>query len=131
MSASYEQSEIQNVHKSKPSDMCHAIRQAVKTMESYLSDSEIKDMLACDKCTLTTEYCPQLTPDLERLYDSLDAHNKGVLQDRLDDMWIMYCIARYTDKEAIAREGMQWTATRANKWHCIFWCKKHQPNRKR
>ena len=27
MSASYEQSEIQNVHKPKPSDMCHAIRQ--------------------------------------------------------------------------------------------------------
>ena len=109
MSASYEQSEIQNVHKPKPSDMCDAIRQAVKTMESYLSDSEIKDMLACDKCTLTTEYRPQLTADLERLYDSLDAHNKGVLQDRLDDMWIMYCIARYTDKEAIAREGMQCT----------------------
>ena len=84
MSASYEQSEIKNVHKPKPSDMC-------------------------DKCTLTTEYCPQLTPDLERLYDSLDAHNKGVLQDRLDDMWIMYCIARYTDKEAIACEGMQCT----------------------
>ena len=109
MSASYEQSEIKNVHKPKPSDMCHAIRQAVKTMESYLSDSEIKDMLACDKCTLTTEYCPQLTPDLELLYASLDAHNKGVLQDRLDDMWIMYCIARYTDKEAIACEGMQCT----------------------
>ena len=109
MSASYEQSEIKNVHKPKPPDMCDAIRQAVKTMESYLSDSEIKDMLACDKCTLTTEYCPQLTPDLERLYDSLDAHNKGVLQDRLDDMWIMYCIARYTDKEAIACEGMQCT----------------------
>lgn len=115
MSASYEQSEIQNVHKPKPSDMCDAIRQAVKTMESYLSDSEIKDMLACDKCTLTTEYRPQLTADLERLYDSLDNHDKGVLQDRLDDMWIMYCIARYTDKEAIAHEGMQWTATRANK----------------
>ena len=98
-------SEIQNVHKPKPSDMCHAIHQAVKTMEGYLSDSEIKDMIACDKCTLTTEYCPQLTPDLERLYDSLDAYNKGVLQDRLDDMWIMYCIARYTDKEAIAHEG--------------------------
>ena len=109
MSASYEQSEIQNVHKPKPSDMCDAIRQAVKTMESYLSDSEIKDMLACDKCTLTTEYCPQLTPDLELLYASLDAYNKGVLQDRLDDMWIMYCIARYTDKEAIAHEGMQCT----------------------
>lgn len=109
MSASYEQSEIKNVHKPKPSDMCDAIRQAVKTMESYLSDSEIKDMLACDKCTLTTEYCPQLTPDLELLYASLDAHNKGVLQDRLDDMWIMYCIARYTDKEAIAHEGMQCT----------------------
>ena len=93
-------SEIQNVHKPKPSDMCDAIRQAVKTMESYLSDSEIKDMIACDKCTLTTEYCPQLTPDLERLYDSLDAYNKGVLQDRLDDMWTMYCIARYTDKGA-------------------------------
>ena len=52
MSASYEQSEIKNVHKPKSSDMCDAIRQAVKTMESYLSDSEIKDMLACDKCTL-------------------------------------------------------------------------------
>ena len=100
MSASYEQSEIKNVHKPKPSDMCDAIRQAVKTMESYLSDSEIKEMIVCDKCTLTTEYRPQLTADLERLYDSLDAHNKGVLQDRLDDMWIMYCIARYTDKEA-------------------------------
>ena len=67
MSASYEQSEIKNVHKPKLSDMC-------------------------DKCTLTT--------DLERLYDSLDNHNKGVLQDWLDDMWIMYCTARYTDKEA-------------------------------
>ena len=109
MSASYEQSGIKNVHKPKPSDMCDAIRQAVKTMESYLADSEIKEMIVCDKCTLTTEYCPQLTPDLERLYDSLDAHNKGVLQDRLDDMWIMYCIARYTDKGAIAREGMQCT----------------------
>ena len=97
MSASYEQSESKNVYKPKPSDMCDAIRQAVKTMESYLSDSEIKDMLACDKCTLTTEYCPQLTPDLELLYASLDAYNKGVLQDRLDDMWIMYCIVRYTD----------------------------------
>ena len=115
MSASYEQSEIQNVYKPKPPDMCDAIRQAVKTMESYLADSEIKDMLACDKCTLTAEYRPQLTADLERLYDSLDAHNKGVLQDWLDDMWIMYCIARYTDKGAIAHEGMQWTATRANK----------------
>lgn len=99
----------QNVYKPKPSDMCHAIRQAVKTMESYLSDSEIKDMIVCDKCTLATEYRPQLTADLERLYASLDAHDKGVLQDRLDDMWIMYCIARYTDKEAIAREGMQCT----------------------
>lgn len=97
-----EQSEIQNAHKPKPSDMCQAINQAVKTMESYLSDSEIKDMIGCDKCTLTTEYRPQLTADLERLYDSLDAHDKGVLQDRLDDMWIMYCIARYTDKGAIA-----------------------------
>ena len=87
-------SEIQNVHKQKPSDMCHAIHQAVKTTEGYLSDSEIKDMVACDKCTLTTEYCPQL-----------DAYNKGVLQDRLDDMWIMYCIARYTNKEAIVHEG--------------------------
>lgn len=100
MSASYEQSEIKNVYKPKPSDTCDAIRQAVKTMESYLSDSEIKDMIVCDKCTLTTEYCPQLTPDLERLYDSLDNHNKGVLQDWLDDMWIMYCTARYTDKGA-------------------------------
>lgn len=96
----------QNVYKPKPSDMCHAIRQAVETMESYLSDSEIKDMIGCDKCTLTAEYRPQLTADLERLYDSLGNHDKGVLQDRLDDMWIMYCIARYTDKEAIAREGM-------------------------
>lgn len=90
----------QNVHKPKPPDMCHAIRQAVKTMESYLSDNEIKDMIVCDRHTLTTEYCPQLTPDLERLYDSLDNHDKGVLQDRLGDMWIMYCIARYTDKVA-------------------------------
>ena len=56
-----QQSEIQNVHKPKPSDMHDAIRQAVKTMESYLSDSEIQDMIACDKCTLTTEYRPQLT----------------------------------------------------------------------
>ena len=95
-----QQSEIQNVHKPKPSDMCDAIRQAVKTMESYLSDSEIKDMIVHDKCTLTTEYRPQLTADLERLYNSLDAHDKGVLQDRLDDMWTMYCIARYTDKGA-------------------------------
>ena len=39
----------QNVHKPKPSDMCDAIRQAVKTMESYLSDSEIKEMIVCDK----------------------------------------------------------------------------------
>ena len=58
MSASYEQSEIKNVHKPKPSDMCDAIRQAVKTMENYLADSEIKDMIVCDKCTLTTEYRP-------------------------------------------------------------------------
>lgn len=97
MSASYEQSEIKNVYKPKPADMCQSINQAVKTMESYLSDAEIKDMIGCDKCTLATEYRPQLTPDLERLYASLDAHDKGVLQDRLDDMWIMYCIARYTD----------------------------------
>lgn len=95
MSESYEQSAIKNVHKPKPSDMGRAIRQAVKTMESYLSDSEIKDMIVCDKGTLTAEYCPQLTPDLERLYDSLDARDKSVLQDHLDDMWIMYCIARY------------------------------------
>ena len=100
MSASYEQSEIKNVHKPKPSDMCHAITQAIETMESYLSDSEIKDMIAGDQCTLTAEYRPQLTADLERLYDSLDDHDKGVLQDWLDDMWIMYCIARYTDKGA-------------------------------
>ena len=100
-------SENQNVHKPKPSDMHDAIHQAVETMESYLSDSEIKEMIVCDKCTLTTEYCPQLTPDLELLYASLDAYNKGVLQDRLDDMWIMYCTARYTDKEAIAHEGGQ------------------------
>lgn len=85
----------QNVHKPLPSDMCHAIRQAVETMESYLSDSEIKDMIACDQCTLTAEYRPQLTADLERIYDSLDDHDKGVLQDRLDDMWIMYCLAKY------------------------------------
>ena len=104
MSASYEQSEIKNVYKPKPSDMCDAIRQAVKTMESYLPDSEIKEMIVCDQCTLTAEYRPQLTADLERLYDSLDDHDKGVLQDRLDDMWIMYCIARYTDKGAIAHE---------------------------
>ena len=100
MSASYEQSEIKNVYKPKPSDMCDAIRQAVKTMESYLSDSEIKEMIGCDQCTLTAEYRPQLTADLERLYDSLDNHDKGVLQDWLDDTWIMYCIARYTDKGA-------------------------------
>ena len=100
MSKSYEQSEIQNVRKPKPTDMCDAIHQAVKTMESYLSDSEIQDMIACDKCTLAAEYRPQLTADLERLYNSLDDHDKGVLQDRLDDMWIMYCIARYTDKGA-------------------------------
>ena len=68
-----QQSEIQNVHKPKPSDMCDAIRQAVKTMESYLSNSELQDMIVCDK---------------------------GVLQDRLDDMWTMYCIARYTGKGA-------------------------------
>ena len=91
----------QNVHKPLPTDMCHAIRQAVETMESYLSDSEIKDMIACDQCTLTAEYRPQLTADLERIYDSLDDHDKGVLQDRLDDMWIMYCIARYTHEGAI------------------------------
>ena len=95
-----EQPMTQNVPKPKPSDMCHAIRQAVETMESYLSDSEIKEMIVCDKCTLTTEYRPQLTADLECLYNSLDARDKGVLQDRLDDMWIMYCIARYTDKGA-------------------------------
>lgn len=86
----------QNVHKPLPTDMCYAIRQAVETMESRLSDSEIKDMIACDQCTLTAEYRPQLTVDLERIYDSLDDYDKGVLQDRLDDMWIMYCIARYT-----------------------------------
>ena len=105
MSASYEQSEIKNVYKPKPSDMCDAIHQAIKTMDSYLSDAEIKDMIVCDKCTLTTEYRPQLTADLELLYASLDARDKSVLQDHLDDMWIMYCIARYTDKEAIAHEG--------------------------
>ena len=105
MSASYEQSEIKNVYKPKPSDMCDAIHQAIKTMDSYLSDAEIKDMIVCDKCTLTTEYRPQLTADLELLYASLDARDKSVLQDPLDDMWIMYCIARYTDKEAIAHEG--------------------------
>ena len=90
----------QNVHKPKPSDMHDAIHQAVQTMESYLSDSEIKEMIVCDKCTLAAEYRPQLTADLGRLYNSLDAHDKGVLQDRLDDMWTMYCIARYTDKGA-------------------------------
>ena len=97
-----QQSEIQNVYKPKPSDMCDAIHQAVKTMESYLSDSEIKEMLVHDKCTLAAEYRPQLTADLERLYNSLDDHDKGVLQDRLDDMWTMYCIARYTGKGAFS-----------------------------
>ena len=53
-----------------------------------------------DQSTLTAEYRPQLTADLERLYDSLYARDKGVLLDRLDDMWIMYCIARYTDPGA-------------------------------
>lgn len=97
-SASYEQGESPSYEQQPlPSDMCHAIRQAVVTMESYLSASEIKDMIACDQATLTAEYRPQLTADLERLYDSLDDHDKGVLQDRLDDIWIMYCIARYTD----------------------------------
>lgn len=95
MSVSYEQSETQNVHKTLPSDMCNAIREAVETMESRLSDSEIRDMIMRDKCTLTAEYRPQLTADLERIYDSLDDHDKGVLQDRLDDMWIMYCVERY------------------------------------
>ena len=98
----------QNVHKPKPSDTCDAIRQAVETMESYLSDSEIKDMIETDQSTLTAEYRPQLTADLERLYDSLDAHDKGVLQDQLDNMWIMYCIARYTHEGAITHE-VQWT----------------------
>ena len=42
MSASYEQSEIKNVHKPKPSDMCDAIRQAVKTMESYYPTVRLK-----------------------------------------------------------------------------------------
>ena len=51
------------------------------------------------------EYRPQLTADLELLYASLDDHDKGVLQDRLDDMWIMYCITRYTDKGTIAPAG--------------------------
>lgn len=86
----------QNVHKPIPSDMNHAIRQAVETMESYLSNSEIMDMIECDQCTLTAEYRPQMTADLERIYDSLDDCDKGILQDCLDDMWIMYCIARYT-----------------------------------
>ena len=76
-------------------EMCHAITQAVETMENYLSDSEIKDMIAGDQCTLTAEYRPQLTADLERIYDSLDDYDKGVLQDHLDDMWIMYCKAFY------------------------------------
>lgn len=98
----------QNVYKPKPSDMCQAVQTAVQTMESYLSDSEIQDMIVCDQCTLTAEYRPQLTADLERLYDSLDARDKGILQAGLDDMWIMYCIARYTDKGAIAHE-VQWT----------------------
>ena len=95
-------SEIQNVRKPKPTDMCDAIHQAVQTMESYLSDSEIKEMIVCDKCTLAAEYRPQLTAGLERLYNSLDDHDKGVLQDRLDDMWTMYCIARYTGKGAFS-----------------------------
>lgn len=86
----------QNLHKPKPSDMCHTIRQAVETMESYLSNSEIMDMIECDQCTLTAEYRPQMTADLERIYDSLDDYDKGILQDHLDDMWIMYCIARYS-----------------------------------
>ena len=81
---SYEQGETPNVHKPLPSDMCHAIRQAVEMMERCSSDSESKNMIVCD-------------------------HDKGVLQDRLDDMWIMYCIAHYTNNGAIAREGMQCT----------------------
>ena len=89
-------------------DYLTAVQTAVQTMESYLSDSEIQDMIVCEQYTLTAEYRPQLTADLERLYDSLDNHDKGVLQDQLDDMWIMYCIARYTDKGAIAHE-VQWT----------------------
>lgn len=97
MSASYEQSEIKNVHKPKPSDTYSPCFSKGSTSP----DSEIKEMIVCDQCTLTA--------DLERLYDSLDNHDKGVLQDWLDDMWIMYCTARYTDKGAIAREGMQCT----------------------
>ena len=92
-SASYEQQPL-------PSDMCRAIRQAVETMESYLAPLEIAEMVQEDQSTLTAKYRPQLTADLERLYDSLDDHGKGVLLDRLDDMWIMYCIARYTDTGA-------------------------------
>lgn len=86
-------------HKALPRDMCQAIRQACETMEEYLSISEIRDMIACDQSTLTAEYRPQLTHDLEGIYESLNAYDKGVLQDRLDDMWIMYCITYYGQEE--------------------------------
>lgn len=85
----------QNVHRALPTDMCKAINKAVETMESYLSDSEIKAMIESDQSTLTAEYRPQLSADIGQIYNSLDDHDKGVLQDRLDDMWIMYCIERY------------------------------------
>lgn len=86
----------QNVHKPLPTDMCHAIHQAVETMRSYISDVEIVEMIEEDQATLTAEYRPQLTADLERIFDSLDDYDKGVLQDRLDDMWVMYCKAHFS-----------------------------------
>lgn len=80
---------------SAPSDMCHAIAQAVARMKQELTLDEIADMVKYDQSTLTAEYRPQMTADLEAIYNSLDDHSKGVLQDRLDDMWIAYCLARY------------------------------------
>lgn len=87
----------QNVHQPLPPNMREAICQAVTIMEHRLSESEIRDLIVCDQCTLTAQYRPQLPANLDCIYNSLDDHDKGVLQDCLDDMWIMYCITRYAD----------------------------------
>ena len=73
----------------------------INTLKTVFPNGEhLGKIKAQRKLNTAAEYRPQLTADLERLYNSLDDHDKGVLQDRLDDMWIIYCIARYTDKGA-------------------------------
>lgn len=85
-----------NMQKSPmPNDMCQSILAAVDYMESHLSHNRIKQMILEDQSTLTAEYRPQLTTNLNIIYEDLDDYGKGVLQDSLDDIWIMYCIAKY------------------------------------